>query len=48
MRQGYTKLISSIQNLTNEMNMGAKKLQQFQILYQFQKVIVWKEIENTL
>ena len=46
-RQGYTKLISYIQNLTNEMNMGAgKKLQQFQILYQFQKVIVWKEIEN--
>ncbi len=46
-RQGYTKLISYIQDLANEMNISAgKKMQQFQIIYQFQTAIVWKEIED--
>lgn len=46
-RQGYSKMISYIQDLTDEMNIGAgKKMHQFQMSYQFQKVITWKEIEE--
>lgn len=46
-KQGYRKLLSFIQDLSNEMNIEAgRKIEQNHLLFMLEKAVLWEEIET--